>query len=103
MVAQPIFSEALVVVGVDGSAASLDAVRYAAAEAHRRCARLRLVHASPDCPESEARRVLDDAVASLGSAADGLQVERFAIRDDHVRGLLEAAAGADLLVLNAPG
>ncbi|MFE0020821.1 universal stress protein [Amycolatopsis sp. NPDC059021] len=46
-----------VVVGVDGSASALRAVRWAAAEAHRRYAALRLVHVVDEAPLAAVRFV----------------------------------------------
>ena len=104
----------VVVVGVDGSAGSRRALRWAAAEARLRGATLRVVHAwtyldqpegtfNPAYGEDDARRVLDDEVAALGPDSEGLEIERVTVCDLPSRALLDAAAGADLVVVGARG
>lgn len=104
----------VVVVGVDGSEGARRALRWAAAEARLRQATLRAVHVwsyldqperafDPAYGEDDARRFLDGEVAALGPAAEGVEVERVTLCDLPTRGLLEAAAGADLLVVGARG
>ncbi len=104
----------LVVVGVDGSRSAEGALRWAAAEARTRHARLRVVRAwtfldqpegsfDPSYGDADAQRQLDDAVAGLGADAEGIDIERLAVCDLPARGLLAAAAGADLLVVGARG
>jgi nucleotide-binding universal stress UspA family protein len=103
-----------VVAGVDGSAGSAQALRWAAQEARVRGAVLRAVcvwsflnqagkEFDPGYGEADALRVLDEAVAGLGADAEEVRVERVAVNDLPARGLLEAAAGADLLVVGARG
>lgn len=104
----------IVVVGVDGSEGSQRALRWAAAEARLRGAPLRVVHVwsyadqpggtfDPAYGDDDARRLVDDALAALGDDAAGLTVERVAVCDLPARGLLDAAAGADLLVVGSRG
>ena len=104
----------IVVVGVDGSKGAGLALRWAAQEARLRGARLRAVHAwsyldqegkafDANYGDDDARRFLDEAIAGLGEAADGLDIERTAVNDLPARGLLDSAIDADLLVVGARG
>jgi nucleotide-binding universal stress UspA family protein len=106
-----------VVVGVDGSARSLDALRWAADEARARDAQLDVVHASrvpivaaphafaaaPDVEALEAagRAVL--AAALRDPALEGLRVEPHAVHEPPARALVERAAGAGLVVVGTRG
>jgi nucleotide-binding universal stress UspA family protein len=104
-----------VVVGVDGSAQALDAVRWAAAEARARDADLDVVHAwrvpimaaspfaFPDLSAMEAagRTVLEDAVADPELA--GTRVHALLTRDSPARALIERAADAGLVVVGTRG
>lgn len=120
-----------VLVGVDGSPSSARALRWAADEARRRGAELHVVHvwrlplyAIPDpggvvvsslgdldhevveTLERQAREVLEESVAKLRRETGGdLGVELRAelLRGDPARELVEAAAGADLLVVGSRG
>jgi nucleotide-binding universal stress UspA family protein len=103
-----------VIAGVDGSAESLAAAEWAAREAVRRERPLRLVHACNWHPHQDtepasaaarqlARRVLHQAEERVSRLCPGLVV-----RDEQVEGpataaLLQAARGADLLVLGSRG
>ena len=104
----------LVVVGVDGSAGAQGALRWAAEEARIRTARLRVVHAwsyldqpsggfDPGYGEEDAHRLVDQSIDRLGDATDGIDIERVPVCDLPARGLLDAADGADLLVVGARG
>lgn len=104
----------IVVVGVDGSEGARRALRWAATEARLRHATLRAVHVWSylDQPEStfdpaygddDARRLLDEALAALGADGEGLAIERVTVCDLPTRGLLDAATGADLIVVGARG
>jgi len=115
-----------IVVGVDGSPGSLEALRFAAAEARLRGARLRVVHAwtvplavalpepavlaQPLIPEPEFEQVraallvegeklLDEALAGL----DAPEVERVLAEGTPAHALVQAAEGADLLVVGSRG
>ena len=106
-----------VVVGIDGSARSLAAMRWAAAEARVRDADLEVVHAwrlpvmSPPSPmtvlpdysllEANGRAVLEAAVAQPDLA--GLRVHSRLTHDSPARALLERATGAGLLVAGTRG
>lgn len=108
-----------ITVGVDGSASSLEAVRWAAAEAAAQSGKLRIVHAwlwpmmpvplgpAPGVAEggftAEAHRVLRDAAAAARDVASDLDV-----RTDLITGaaqviLFHESTKADLLVLGNRG
>ena len=120
----------MIVVGVDGSEGSIAALRWALAEAHLRGSSVRVVHAyqSTQLPllgvpadmgaagalaedseqvrraaETEARNVIDEALHGVATAADGLEIERAAIEGAAAQTLIEAARGAELLVLGSRG
>lgn len=106
-----------VVAGIDGSARSLDALRWAAAEARARDADLEIVHAwrlppmaappvyavLPDVSamEDAGRAVLDAALADPALA--GLRVDTHPTNDSAARALLERARDARLLVVGTRG
>jgi nucleotide-binding universal stress UspA family protein len=105
-----------VVVGVDGSARSLDALRWAATEARARDADLDVVHAwrlhlvAPpvhavlplvSTMEDSARAMLDTALAD--PALTGVRANPHLVNDSPAAALLERAAGAGLLVVGTRG
>jgi nucleotide-binding universal stress UspA family protein len=116
-----------IVVGVDGSEASREALRWAADEARLRSARLVAVHAwsfvpaqpigdpgmlavpAGDLPgqldaESEAARLaLDEAVGDALGAHPGIDVERKLVEGDAGETLVKEGAGAELLVMGSHG
>jgi len=104
-----------VLVGVDGSAESEAAADWAAREARRRGAVLRIVHVWPWLTEQEPDTGRPDnprptAMRALGETADrlrrdhlGLVVETEVISDDPADGLVRAAEGRELLVLGSRG
>lgn len=110
---------ALVVVGVDGSESALDAVRWAADEARRRRAALRIVHAY-EIPVGYPRGYIDEHalrgalaaqsrswLAQAWQAAEdvvpGLAAEVVEVRAGAVPMLVKESVGADLLVLGTRG
>jgi nucleotide-binding universal stress UspA family protein len=107
-----------IVVGVDGSEASVRALRWAVEEARSRDATLDVVHAWHLPPaggypyltgyldlkffEEDAHRVLEGALARAGVAgAPG--VESIVVQDAAGRALVDTAKGADLLVVGSRG
>lgn len=108
-----------VVVGIDGSAPSLDALRWAADEARHRSAVLRVVLAwsfldqpaapggdrpfDPSFDQAAAEAVLDEILDAEPAILDGLEVERRAVCDLPARALLDSSATSDLIVVGARG
>jgi nucleotide-binding universal stress UspA family protein len=101
-----------VVVGVDGSAASVNAVRYAVREAARTGSGLRVLHVLPEyapntypIPAEEVlatgREVLRSVLAEVGEIDPGVEVKRVLRRAARVPGLVSYARGARLLVVGA--
>lgn len=107
-----------VVVGVDGSAHSLAALRWAAREADLRHAKLRVVHACPsnstDIPSlpspgamtevanKEAQAILEHAVSNT-HIPDGLVIEFVPVSGSPAKALLDASHDADLIVVGRTG
>jgi nucleotide-binding universal stress UspA family protein len=115
----PVQPDAPVVVGVDGSSASLAAAHTAAREAWMRGRRLMVVHARPtipdpfgrgsvpplatdseDDPTHKAARVVAD---SLGDDFEGLAVELALVDDDPADALVGLGRGAALVVVGSRG
>ena len=111
-----------IVVGIDGSAGSQEALRFAAAEARLRKAKLKLVAAwtltyvaapigmmapidDALLPELQgnARAVLDEAVAAVLGDATDIELEKIIAEGSAAQVLVEAAQGADLLVVGTRG
>ena len=111
-----------IVVGVDGSDPGRNALRWALAEARLRAAKVVAVHvwtptatvapnafdpvmpvgATPeidDAIDQDAHRLLDQELSALSSEAEGLAVERRVVEGGAADVLLDAAKGADLLVV----
>ncbi|MFI6294553.1 universal stress protein [Nonomuraea sp. NPDC050790] len=109
----------MIVVGVDGSRAGLEAVGWAAREAALRKLPLMVVHAMPawahdsgpnDRYAGVAQWMRDGAATVLAAAAEraeqeapGLAVERRAVPGDARAALLELSKDADLLVMGSHG
>lgn len=109
-----------IVVGIDGSEASLVALRWAAGEARLRAARLEVVHAwhppyvggypytgiplfDPDSLEDSAAVTLDKAIAGIHASDLAYPIERIASKGGASAVLLEVSKGADLVVLGSRG
>jgi nucleotide-binding universal stress UspA family protein len=110
--------QAFVLVGVDGSAPSSKALVWAAEEARLRGAALRVLYALalptfdhrthvPDNEfendRAEAKFALDSQIADVLGARPGIQVEREVATGPVVSIILEAAKGAELLVVGSRG
>jgi nucleotide-binding universal stress UspA family protein len=112
----------VIVVGVDGSEGSKHALEWAAAEARLRNAGLKLVNAWYPPPalyggmgwagfDAEtlsglrelAEQRLDETCTELSDNLAGLEVERRVVEDTAATALIEAAQGADLLVVGTRG
>ncbi|MCW2622749.1 MAG: universal stress protein [Frankiales bacterium] len=97
----------VVAVGVDGSASSVTALRYAVEEARHRGGRLRVIGVYPyDDAGLEAQRetkAVEAALAEVGLAADVAagRVEVVLVQGRPGAALAEASAGAALLVVGA--
>jgi nucleotide-binding universal stress UspA family protein len=108
-----------IVVGIDGSDESRRALHWALNEARLREAKLLVVHswtyqftagpgylpgADPEVRasiEREAEQVIDDALASVGTV--GVEIERRTDEGQPSATLVEAAEGAELLVVGSRG
>ncbi|WP_214401405.1 universal stress protein [Pseudonocardia lacus] len=113
------FSDRPVVVGIDGSASALDAARWAALEARRRGAPLRLMTAYPwtrqfdggvglgeshrSDLQKRAERDLDAAREVVEAAFPGGRIDSEGVVGSPVDVLVEEAARAQLLVLGSRG
>ncbi len=114
-------AEGRIVVGVDGSAASRAALHWAAREARLRGAHLEVVHAwelpalvvagdggagVPVIAPGELEQAAEDLVrreAAAITAAQCLEVTASIVRGHPAHALIEAARGADLLVVGSRG
>ena len=103
-----------VVVGVDGSAGSVRALKWAAEEAKARKTVLKVVFAwsfldqpqgtfDPNYGEEQARAKLEEILASHAADLDGVDVERLVVNDLPASALLDQAKGADALVVGSRG
>lgn len=114
--APPTRSGRPVLVGVDGSPHSRDAVRFAAEEAHRREVQMQALLAVPPLvdamgfatgPETdaleEARTELSAALAGVQENHPGLRLDQLVVQTHPVEALLRHASGAQLLVVGTRG
>jgi nucleotide-binding universal stress UspA family protein len=99
-----------IVVGVDGTSTGLRAVAWAAREALLRGRPLRLVHAAPylGTPDDAAGRGRADAVLARARTvahqiAPEVATEAVVLPDPPVAALVDASAGAELLVIGMIG
>lgn len=106
-----------IVVGVDGSNSSKNALRWAAREAERVGAALQVVmtwhnpypdmwipHSPPGTdPLAVTRRALEHIVKGVLGDHPAIPVEQSAVEGAPARVLVEAAKGADLLVVGSRG
>jgi nucleotide-binding universal stress UspA family protein len=112
-----------IVVGVDGSEGSLQALRWALDEARLRGARLVAVHAwfepyAPAMPgvgepsvvpvdrdliAQAADEGLEASLREVGTSDAGPEIERAVVEETPARALLDQAEGADLLVVGSRG
>ncbi|GAA2740914.1 universal stress protein [Kitasatospora cinereorecta] len=104
-----------VLTGIDGSPQSEAAVRWAAEEAVRRGAVLRILHAWPWLSPGDveglpagglrpaALRALADAAEEIRRAHPGLSVETAAVGDDPADALVAAGKDQELIVLGSRG
>jgi nucleotide-binding universal stress UspA family protein len=101
-----------VVVGIDGSEVGLNAVRWAAQEASRRDAPLRILHAAtylgrkgttggPSAELHRARRIAAQAYTVARHTASDVPAVTEVVPDDPTTSLLRAAADSQLVVLGS--
>ena len=115
-----VYAMGRIVVGVDGSAESKEALRWALAEARLRGGTVHALHAwlmpvafAGGAPpfalaeaheelEQDARRLLDDTLAEVAGDDPGVPLQREVVEGPAAQRLLRAAAG-DLLVVGSRG
>ncbi len=107
-----------VVVGIDGSRPSMDALQFAAGEARFRKAPLRVVHAfqipvtgtwtagavvDPEPFEHSASQMVEGALTAVGADLEGLDVERVVEAGSPVSALIDHATSGDVVVVGSRG
>ena len=108
----------VVVVGIDGSDASIDALRFAADESRMRAVPLRVVCGwtlpvtqigpgmgwpDPVVYESAAQHTLDAVMTTMGSEFEGIDVEPRVVAGGGATAVLESSSDADLVVVGSRG
>jgi len=111
----------MVVVGVDGSGSSSDAIRWAVDEARLRGTTVRAVYAwqsplvtgfqyippdllDPEVLDRHAREIVEAAVAEAGNGSAGdVEIESCAVEGLPAKVLIDASRDAELLVLGSRG
>ena len=110
-------SQPFIVVGVDGSESSLDALRWAAAQAKLTNRVLKIVSSwhwpasfllAPEWPletdpNQRAKESLADVIEKVLGPAPGIEIEQFVFEGHPVPLLVDFAADADLLVVGSRG
>lgn len=109
-----------IVIGVDGSDGSVAALRWAVVEANLRGAAVEVLHSwhypyvgdhplfvaygvTHEALVEAAQAVLDRTLAAIGTLPPGVRVEPILIQGGAATALLDAAQGADLLVVGSRG
>jgi nucleotide-binding universal stress UspA family protein len=108
----------VIVVGIDGSDASLDALRWALAEARRRGDRVEVLHCwhipyygdvSGMMPipggvmEEASEAIVAEALATVAADAEGVALSGRTVQGSAARALIDASATADLVVVGRRG
>ncbi|MDO3647698.1 universal stress protein [Nocardia mangyaensis] len=107
----PVDAEGPVVVGVDGSACSTDAIGIAFDEAARRRTRLVAVNAwsefyryeARSTMQTEAEALLSESLAGYAEKYPEVQLDRVVVEDRPARAVLDASTGAQLIVVGSHG
>jgi nucleotide-binding universal stress UspA family protein len=106
-----------IVVGIDGSPASLEALRWAMRQATLTGSRLEVVvtwewpqsygwappYPSDYSPSADARKTLEEAVVEVGAAFPDVRTDLTVVEGHPAPALVEASKGADLLVVGSRG
>ena len=108
----------VIVVGIDGSDTSLEALRWAITEARRRGDRVEVLHCwhipyygdvsgmmpvPGNVMEEASQAILADALAAVAADADGVAISGRAVQGAAAHTLIEASATADLVVVGRRG
>jgi nucleotide-binding universal stress UspA family protein len=95
---------ATIVVGIDGSEESKDALRFALEEAKLRKAGLHVVHAEHHYAGDQERvNWLDGIVREVVGESPGVEIEQSIVDGGAASVLVDMAAGADMLVVGSRG
>jgi nucleotide-binding universal stress UspA family protein len=110
----------MIVVGVDGSGSSSDAIRWAVNEARLRTTKVEAVYAwqsplvmgfqyippdliDPQALDRHAREIVEAAVAEVGDVPDDVEIAARAVEGPPAGVLIDASHDAELLVLGSRG